>query len=185
MAGSEQHGIRNARPDLLHGAVYCLIHAPDTPSAALATLRRLVASIGARPLLMPASAHDASVAAISHLPFLLSTALVQLTTSAASWPELSRIAATGYRDMTRLASGDPAMHRDICLTNAAAIRPWLHDMASLLNEIAANLDDPAYLDQLLGSAQQRRNHWLDQRNSDATVAAASALAPCDAQPSDA
>jgi prephenate dehydrogenase len=185
MAGSERHGIGAARPDLLHGAVYCLIPAPDTPPAALATLHQLVASIGARPLLMPAGAHDASVAAISHLPFLLSAALVQITTSHASWPELGRIAATGYRDVTRLASGDPAMHRDICLTNAAAIRPWLHDMAGLLNEIAANLDDPAYLDQLLGSAQQRRNHWLDRRASDAAVTAADVLAACDARPSDA
>lgn len=185
MAGSEQHGITNARADLFQGSTYCLSPADDVPSAALATLDQLVTAIGARPLLLPAATHDASVAAISHLPFLLSTALVQLTTSASSWPELSRIAATGYRDVTRLASGDPAMHRDICLTNAAAIRPWLHQMAGLLTEIAANLDDPIYLERLLGNAQQRRDDWLDQRASCARGAAAPLLVTHEAARSDA
>lgn len=164
MAGSEQHGIRNARADLLDGAVYCLMPAADTSSAALASLHQLVLAIGARPMVLPPTTHDTCVAAISHLPFLLSAALVQLTTSDTRWPELGQIAATGYRDVTRLASGDPAMHRDICLTNAAAIQPWLRDMARLLDEVACHLDDPAYLDQLFSIAQQRRNHWLGERD---------------------
>jgi prephenate dehydrogenase len=160
MAGSEQHGIANARADLVRGAVYCLTPLPSTPSDILAKLESLIISIGARPLRIPAATHDAYVAAVSHVPFLLSTALVQLTTSDEHWPSMRQVAATGYRDMTRLASGDPAMHCDICLTNAEAIRPWLYTMAQLLEELAGHLDDPAYLHALFDTARQRREDWL-------------------------
>lgn len=165
MAGSEQHGIASARADLLRGAVYCVVPPADTPPAALDRLCALVAAIGARPLLLTPELHDSCVAAISHLPFLLATALVQLTASDGRWPELAQVAATGYRDMTRLASGDPTMHRDICLTNAAAIQPWLRGMARLLDDMADHLDDPAYLEPLFSDAQQRRGDWLERRAS--------------------
>lgn len=62
--------------------------------------------------------------------------------------------------MTRLASGDPTMHRDICLTNAAAMQPWLRDMARLLDHAADHLDDPDYLKYLFGDAQRQRASWL-------------------------
>lgn len=164
MAGSEQHGIGSARADLLRDAIYCLTPLDGTPQAALERLERLVAALGARPLRVSAAAHDAGVAAISHVPFLLAAALVQLTTTDARWPELRHIAATGYRDMTRLASGDPIMHRDVVLTNAAAIAPWLRSYARLLDEVAAHLDDPAFLDAFFRTAQQQRDEWLRQRS---------------------
>lgn len=163
MAGSEQHGIASARADLLCGAVYCVIPPADVSPAALSRLCQLISAIGARPLLLTPELHDSCVAAISHLPFLLAAALVQLTASSQRWPELKEIAATGYRDMTRLASGDPTMHRDICLTNAAAIKPWLRDMARLLDDMADHLDEPDYLEPLFSVAQQQRNGWLDER----------------------
>lgn len=163
MAGSEQHGIASARADLLRGAVYCIVPPTDALPTALNTLCDLTRAIGARPLLLTPEQHDAAVAAISHLPFLLATALMQLTTTAPNWPALAPLAATGYRDMTRLASGDPAMHRDICLTNVGAIRPWLHDMARLLVDVADHLDDCNYLEQLFDDVQQRRRCWLDER----------------------
>lgn len=185
MAGSEQHGIASARADLLCGAVYCVIPPPDVPPAALSRLCQLVTAIGARPLLLTPEQHDSCVAAISHLPFLLATALVQLTTSDARWPELSALAASGYRDMTRLASGDPTMHRDICLTNAAAIRPWLRDMARLLDDLADHLDAPGYLEQLFSGAREQRNDWLDERASRASLPGSQPAVVGDAARSDA
>jgi prephenate dehydrogenase len=165
MAGSEQHGIYHARANLFHNAVYCLTpHEQATPEA-LALLEKLVVAIGARPLLMPAATHDAYVAAVSHLPFLLSIALTQLTATDDQWSIMSMVAATGYRDLTRLASGDPVMHRDICLTNAEAIRPWLHNMADFLSRLAEQLDDPEALQALFDSAKQHRNEWLRNRDN--------------------
>ncbi len=163
MAGSERHGIVHARADLFQHAVYCLTPHEHVAPAALAALEKLVASIGARPLRIPAASHDACVAAVSHLPFLLSISLAHLTTGDADWHRMGSIAATGYRDTTRLASGDPVMHRDICLTNAEAIRPWLHTMADFLNQLADNLDDPVALQGLFESAKQHRDEWIHQR----------------------
>lgn len=163
MAGSERHGVVNARADLFNNAVYCLTPDDRTAPEALATLEALIAGIGARPLCLSASEHDAHVAAVSHLPFVLSAALAQITAQDPRWPEMSALAATGYRDLTRLASGDPVMHRDICLTNAAAIQPWLRDMAVLLNSLADRLDDAYELHALFDSAKQGRDAWLHER----------------------
>lgn len=163
MAGSERHGVVNARADLFNNAVYCLTPDDDTPPEALATLEALVTSIGAHPLCLAADKHDAYVAAVSHLPFLLSTALAQITTQDPGWPEMSALAATGYRDLTRLASGDPVMHRDICLTNAGAIQPWLRHMAGFLTTLADRLDDAQDLHALFDSAKQGRDDWLHAR----------------------
>jgi prephenate dehydrogenase len=160
MAGSEQHGIEHARADLFHGAVYCLTPLEPTPPDVLATLEELVTGIGARPLRIDAHAHDAYVAAVSHLPFVLAAALVQHTSSDKRWSAMRQLAATGYRDATRLASGDVRMHRDICLSNADALKPQLLSMSRLLEEIAAHLDDPQYLEQLFEQAKEARDEWL-------------------------
>ncbi|HEY0738305.1 MAG TPA: prephenate dehydrogenase/arogenate dehydrogenase family protein [Herpetosiphonaceae bacterium] len=163
MAGSERHGVVNARADLFRSAVYCLTPDDHTAPEALALLESLVASIGARPLCLSADDHDAYVAAVSHLPFLLSTALAQITTQDPRWAEMSALAATGYRDLTRLASGDPVMHRDICLTNADAIQRWLRHMAGFLDTLADRLDDAQDLHALFDSAKQGRDAWFHER----------------------
>ncbi|HEX6292249.1 MAG TPA: prephenate dehydrogenase/arogenate dehydrogenase family protein [Herpetosiphonaceae bacterium] len=163
MAGSERHGIGAARVDLFRNAVYCLTPHERAAPEAVATLEKLVASIGARPLCISAEAHDSYVAAVSHLPFLLSVSLAQLTTADQQWPRMRSVAATGYRDLTRLASGDPTMHRDICLTNAEAIRPWLLSMADFLRGLADSLNDPVALQMLFEAAKQQRDTWLYER----------------------
>lgn len=165
MAGGERHGVEHARANLVQGATYCLTPASEVPQAALDTLQAMIAAIGARPLLLSPELHDRYVAAISHLPFLLSAALVQQTARDERWPEMRRLAATGYRDVTRLASGDATMHRDICLTNADAIRPLLHDMARLLNDLADQLDDATVLHEFFRAAQHHRDEWLRERDA--------------------
>jgi prephenate dehydrogenase len=160
MAGSEKSGMAAARPNLLRGAVYCITPSPGVSEAATAVVEGLAVGVGARPLRIEAGAHDAAVAGISHMPFLAATALVHQTTHDVRWESWSQIAATGYRDATRLASGDPAMYRDICLTNGAAIGPMLRALAVQLNEMADNLDDRTYLEELFVDARERRDAWL-------------------------
>jgi prephenate dehydrogenase len=146
MAGSERGGVTNARDNLFDGATYCLTPDEDTSPATLETVSGLVEAVGARPRIMQPEAHDRAVAAISHLPFLLSTLLVELPAASPDWEEFRAIAATGFRDVSRLASGDPRMHHDICITNAAAIRPWLVATARALEGLADGLEDsPALL----------------------------------------
>ncbi|MFN3430523.1 MAG: prephenate dehydrogenase dimerization domain-containing protein, partial [Candidatus Sericytochromatia bacterium] len=101
------------------------------------------------------------VAASSHLPLLASAALVHTSTREPGWEEaLGMMGATGYRDATRLASGDATMHRDICVTNAEEIRPLLLDLADTLREAAERLGDPDAIETWLRGAQSRRAEWL-------------------------
>ncbi len=157
MAGSERHGIAAARPDLFSGATYCLTPTETTPQHAVDALVGLIEQIGARPFILDAAAHDRAVAAVSHLPFMLSTALVEVTAASPEWSLFRTIAATGFRDISRLASGDPRMHRDICLSNQEQIKPWLLQTAQMLQDIAANLDDPAYLQRWFEQAKATRD----------------------------
>jgi len=158
MAGSEQQGIANARPDLFHGALYCLT--PDRSCSAddLQAVEAMVAALGASPLRLDAAVHDAAVAAVSHLPFVVAAALVELAL-VEQQPARWRLAAAGFRDTTRTASGDALMHRDICLANADALRPLLQHMARRLDQVAARLDDPEFLLRFFADAQRVREEW--------------------------
>jgi len=160
MAGSERSGMAHARADLFDGATYCLTPTEDTPQTAIAAVTQLIEIVGARPALMDPATHDRVVAAVSHLPFLLSTLLVELTTASPEWDLLRTLAATGFRDVSRLASGDARMHTDICLTNATAIRPWLRDAARMLETLADELDDATALQQRFEHAKAARDDLL-------------------------
>jgi prephenate dehydrogenase len=129
MAGREHTGIEAAEVGLFEGCAYCLIPAVHTSSEGIAQLSEIVMRLGAHPLVLDAERHDRLVAGISHLPFVLSSALVQVLGKGEDWPEMTRLAAGGFRDMSRLAAGSPGMYRDICLTNKEAILGWLDAMA--------------------------------------------------------
>ena len=160
MAGSERHGIESARADLFREAVYCLTPDSVTTEADLDVVDAMVAALGATPVRMDAAAHDAAVAAVSHLPFVVAAALVD-SALREQQPERQRLAAGGFRDTTRTASGDPLMHRDICLANADAIRPLLNGLARRLDELAGKLDDPAYLLRFFEEARRAREEWWE------------------------
>jgi len=162
MAGGEQHGVANAREELFRDAVYCLTPTQQTPPAAIAKLEHMITSISARPLPIDPQTHDEYVAAVSHVPFVLAAALVAYTGAQADWPQMQQLAATGYRDTTRLASGDARMHTDICLSNAA-IKQQLRGMARLLDEVADHINDAAYLQHFFAQAKHERDAWLAQR----------------------
>lgn len=160
MAGSEKSGMAHARVNLFRGALWLLTPGPGSPPGGLARVEELARLVGARPLVLEPAVHDAYVAAVSHLPFVASAALVDVTTSDPRWPEMAPIAATGYRDATRLASGSPAMYRDICQTNAAAIAPLLRQLAARLERLAGDLEDPAEAEAFFTSTREAREAWL-------------------------
>lgn len=135
MAGREHSGIEAAEEGLFEGCAYCLTPTAQTPSEAIALLSEIFTRLGAHPLLLDAERHDRMVAGISHLPFVLSSVLVQVLGRDEDWPEMTRLAAGGFRDMSRLAAGSPTMYRDICLTNKAAILSWLDALAWQLESL--------------------------------------------------
>ncbi len=145
MAGREHSGIEAAEEGLFEGCAYCLTPTAQTPAEALAQLSEIVQRLGAHPFVLDAGRHDHLVAGISHVPFVLSSVLVQALHRDEDWPDMTRLAAGGFRDMSRLAAGSPTMYRDICLTNKEAILDWLDALAWQLERIrsliAMNDDD--------------------------------------------
>ena len=125
MAGKEVQGIKNADAALFHGAAYCVIPSPQASEGAVKSVLGLVSVLGAEPLFIDAEEHDQYAAAISHMPLVASTALFSLVRNSPAWGDIAPLAAGGFRDSTRLASGDPRMSHDICATNADAVVHWL------------------------------------------------------------
>lgn len=137
MAGSEQTGIEYARAELFNGATWALMEADD--NEALQQLKSLLESFGARLLLTNAAQHDRAVALISHLPQLLASSLADLLNEENT--DLARgLAATGWRDMTRLAGSSWSVWRDIIMTNQPNISEALGQLIAELQTIKDALD---------------------------------------------
>ena len=148
MTGSERGGVANASAGLLENAVWVLTPTERTPLRALSRMRRLVEHLGAAAVVMPPDAHDNLVATISHLPYLASLALTHMV---ARDERLSLLAAGGFRDLTRVASGDPRMSRDMVVENKLALRDAIQRFSRQLEHLADTLDDP---EELLVSATE-------------------------------
>ncbi|MDD5094577.1 MAG: prephenate dehydrogenase/arogenate dehydrogenase family protein [Dehalococcoidia bacterium] len=134
MAGKETTGIEVAEAGLFKESVYCLTPSPTAKKESVQTMQELVISIGARLLFIEAKEHDKLVAGISHLPLVISSALVSTLGRDPSWADMSKLAATGYRDTSRLASGSSELNTGICLTNQEALARWLDQYIEELQE---------------------------------------------------
>ncbi|MFY9204095.1 MAG: prephenate dehydrogenase/arogenate dehydrogenase family protein, partial [Limnochordia bacterium] len=122
MAGAEAGGVRRADPYLFENAYYILTPTEKTAPQALAAMEELVKGIGAKPLFLDPQTHDLVVAAISHLPHLAAAALVQAAAAVdVEYPVTLALAAGGFKDTTRIASGDPSLWREICFSNKEQI----------------------------------------------------------------
>ena len=122
MAGSEAAGVDAASPDLFVDATYVLTPTTATDTSALAVMRDLAESIGSRVTVMDPDAHDRCAAIISHLPHIISAALISLAKEHSQQdPQVFDLVAGCYRDMTRVAGSSPVIWRDICLSNVSGI----------------------------------------------------------------
>lgn len=164
MAGKEKAGIEYAEADLFKGCTYCLVPGGGTSREALKTMQELVGDLGARPVLIEAGEHDRFVAAISHVPFIVSSALFSSAHGSEDWEKMKSLASSGFRDSTRLASGDPTMYRDICLTNKENIKFWLKAFETSLKNLEKELNkDDADLQKAFYDIKKARDKWLEGR----------------------
>lgn len=165
MAGKEQAGPGAADPDLFKDAIYCLTTGRNTRQEAVDAVEAMVRTVGAKPYYIDPDEHDAYVAGISHLPLLLSVGLIEITSRSPAWKEMAPLASSGYRDVGRLASGDPEMHRDILLTNPAGITRWINEMVAFLVELRDQVGagDTEAVEALLRRAKDERDAWLESR----------------------
>ena len=141
MAGKETAGPEAGDADLFRGKTYCIVPGNRAGKEAVSEITTLAESIGAVPYFIGVEEHDSFVAASSHLPFLVSVALVSCTSKSANWEDIAQVASTGYKDVTRLASGDAVMHRDICVSNPEPIVAWIDSFIRELYEVRKLLGD--------------------------------------------
>ena len=161
MAGSELEGLDGADPDLFRGAVWVLTPTSKTSDAAFATVAAIVNDMGAEVVGLDPRRHDELVAVVSHVPHLTAATLMGVAgTRATEHAALLRLAAGGFRDMTRIASGHPAIWLDICDENREAI---VHALSGLIDglqsmrTIVADGDRNGLLERLVTAREARAN----------------------------
>jgi len=142
MAGSELQGLDGADADLFRGAVWVLCPSSATSDETFAVVAALVRELGGDVLALPANRHDQLVAVTSHLPHLAAATLLSLArTRADDHAAVMRLAAGGFRDMTRVASGHPAIWLDICRENQSAIVDAIDAMIDGLSDMRKIVDE--------------------------------------------
>lgn len=159
MAGSEQDGVEGSRADLFRGATWVLTPTEMTDAAAYAQVQQIVGALGADVVALPPERHDGLVAVVSHVPHLTAATLMRLAASRGEEHQaLLRLAAGGFRDMTRIAAGNPTIWPDICGENRQAIAEVLDELVSALQSVrdAVTAGDRPGLLSLLEEARSAR-----------------------------
>ncbi len=162
MTGKETAGFESAETGLYQGATWVLTPLPHTDQETIDLSLELVTAVGAKPLVLAPGRHDRLVAAISHLPFLLASALVHtVDQTGADDPTVWRLAAGGFRDTSRVAASDTRMFMDILMTNREAVLVQLDILDEQLHEIHDLLaeDNEAGLRAKLTHSQKLRAGW--------------------------
>jgi prephenate dehydrogenase len=163
MAGKAQ-SIEGAEAALFKGATWCVVPSVRADEAAVQTVLGMISALDAEPMFIDAHEHDGFVGGISHLPFMLSIALMRAVSRDASWRDMKFLTAGGFRDVSRLAAASADMHRDICATNRDAITRWLDTAIEELQHarslIAADTEEAdETLLALFNEARDARAEW--------------------------
>jgi len=162
MCGKETAGFESAEVGLYHNAPWVLTPLPRTSERAISLATELAQAVGARPVVLEAARHDRLVASISHLPFLLASALVHAVADLGSSDELVwQLAAGGFRDTSRVAASDTRMFMDILMTNRGAVLEQLDSFAAHVAELRTLLaeGDESALRNKLTLSQSHRAAW--------------------------
>ncbi len=161
MAGSERSGLEGASATMFDNAVWVLCPAEGVDNEAFSTLRDAVTGFGADVVVLDAGQHDELVAMVSHVPHLTAATMMRLATERSTeHRSLLRLAAGGFRDMTRIAAGAPDIWIDIANANADAIVRVLDDLIGALQDVrqqVATNDNAALLSGLTDARSARIN----------------------------
>lgn len=142
MAGSEKTGYESATDHLLENAYYIITPTAASRKEDIARMVAVAELIGSIPIVLDYQEHDRIVAAISHLPHLIASSLVNLVKTSDNREELMRrLAAGGFKDITRIASSSPEMWEQICMTNTANLIPMMESYIASLQQILDALKD--------------------------------------------
>jgi len=164
----EGTGIEKAEALLFQDALYCLVPSPRASPEAVQVATALVRLLGARPYFIDAAEHDGLMAAVEHLPLILSTVLMRITTNAPAWKELRKLAGEAFQSATHFASYDAPSIRETCLINSENLLRWidacLHDLQRMRALIAQG--DAQGLEEAFEKALQARIRWQRERGQE-------------------
>ncbi|HEX8681515.1 MAG TPA: prephenate dehydrogenase [Ardenticatenaceae bacterium] len=141
---------------------YAIIPLTSTPEAALRLVTNFVTLLGAEPLYIDKDEHDALQTAVMHLPMLLGTALIQLTTQSGSWREMASMASTPYAHVTALPSLDPAALAALFRLSRESLRHWLaayRNELDVLETLIMEEDTDNALEARLTTLAEARMRW--------------------------
>lgn len=161
IAGKELAGVEHADPDLYAGRQVILTPIERTEPIQLEKAHRVWTALGCHVQQMSPEAHDAAYAAVSHLPHLIAFAMMNAVTGQPQGAEFLRLAGPGFRDFTRIAASDPAVWRDILMSNREELLAQSKQFQRALHafETALNAGNPDALETLIDRASDARAHW--------------------------
>lgn len=165
MAGSEKTGYENSTDHLLENAYYMITPPEGAPKENVERLVAVAKTVSAIPMVLSCGEHDLAVAAISHLPHIVASSLVNLVRDADDDREtMKQIAAGGFKDITRIASASPEMWEQICMTNTGNIAEMLERYITSLQSVLSSLRgrDEAAIHRLFDSSRAYRNSISDR-----------------------
>ncbi|MCL2549517.1 MAG: prephenate dehydrogenase [Methanimicrococcus sp.] len=164
MAGSEKSGFSNSKATLLENAYYILTPSAKISAEKVEKMSSFIDSLKAIPIILDYEQHDRVTGVISHLPHLLAAGLVNFVKENDSEDELmKRLAAGGFKDITRIASSMPVMWQQICLENGKNITAVLESYISLLEQMKNDVEnkDASALYDMFSSSKDYRNSIPD------------------------
>jgi prephenate dehydrogenase len=170
MAGKETSGPEAADADLFVDATWAITPSPKADEEAVRIIMGMIESMGAHAVHIDPAEHDQYAAAVSHVPLLASVALFRVVRDSPGWEDVSLLSGPAFRDLTRLASGDPRMSTDIMETNKEAVLHWLQRYRKELETIETAIQlggEP--VKGLVESTNLDREAWLLNRRTERTV----------------
>ena len=165
MAGSEKTGYENSSDYLFENAYYVISTSPNSPLSKVDEFKEIVSSIGAIPIILDYHEHDMVVAAISHMPHLIASSLVNVVKESDSEKgTMKSIAAGGFKDITRIASSSPEMWEQICTSNSECISIMLDRFISDMQKAKEYVDtkNGAAINAMFDSSRTYRNSFSDK-----------------------
>ena len=166
IAGKEQSGVDAASAALFKGHRTILTPIANTGTEAISTVKDMWETIGAEVVFMEPSVHDELLALTSHLPHALAFILVDLLSRQTNPEDSFDLSAGGFYDITRIASGDPVMWRDIFLSNQQAVLQRLTEFSTAIDDLAELINDcdSHGLEQMFKHSNEVRRQIKDRRS---------------------
>lgn len=164
MVGSERSGYNTSKDFLFENAYYIITKSENTTNKSINILTELIEGIGAIPIVLDENKHDYITACISHVPHVIAASLVHMVKDLDDDNEtMKRLAAGGFKDITRIASSDPTMWENICTENRDEVLKVMSSLKEIINDFENKIDDSSELYDFFSSSKKYRDSFANKK----------------------